>query len=77
MQSVAVAHGAVGDVERATRWVTNREVNHGSAQVADALDASKLWIAERDGCAHCLAYSGVVAEHGQYFPPGLTSEISR
>lgn len=72
MQSVALAHAAVADVERAARWITNREVNIGSAQVADALDAGTLWIAERDGCVHCLAYSGVLAEHGAAFPPDLT-----
>lgn len=72
MPAVAAAHGALGDLERASRWISNREVNNGSAQVADALSAGALWIAERDGCVHCLAYSGVVAPHGQHFPPDLT-----
>lgn len=72
MPAVAVANAATFDVERASRWVTNREINHGSAQVADALDAGKMWVAERDACLHCIAYSGVIAEHGQHFPPDLT-----
>jgi hypothetical protein len=72
MSAVAAAHAAVSDVERASRWVTNREVNHGSAQVADVLNAGKMWVAERDACLHCIAYSGVIAEHGQHFPPDLT-----
>lgn len=72
MQAVAVANGAVGDLERAARWITNREINHGSAQVADVLDAGSLWVAERNACVHCLAYSGVVAPHRQHFPPDLT-----
>ena len=70
--AVAVASGAAADVERASRWVTNREVNHGSAQVADALGAGKMWVAERDACLHCIAYSGVIAEPGQHFPSDLT-----
>jgi hypothetical protein len=72
MPAVAAAQGSVHDVERASRWVTNREVSHGSAQVADALHAGKMWVAERDACLHCVAYSGVIAEHGQHFPPDLT-----
>lgn len=72
MPVVAAAQGSVHDVERASRWVTNREVNHGSAQVADALHAGKMWVAERDACLHCVAYSGVIAEPGQHFPPDLT-----
>lgn len=72
MRSVAMAHGAVSDLERASRWVTNREVNNGSSQLAEQLDAGLLWVAERTGCVHCLAYSGVVADHGRHFPPDLS-----
>lgn len=69
---LAAAHAAVSDVERAARWVVNREVNHGSHQVAQTLFADTMWVAERDGCVHCLAYSGVVAAYGRPFPPDLT-----
>jgi hypothetical protein len=72
MQGVAVAHGAIGDVERAARWITNRELSNGTAQVASRLNAGLLWVAERDACVHCLAYSGVIAEPEQVFPPDLT-----
>lgn len=72
MPGLAAAHAAVSDVDRAARWVVNREVNNGSHQVADVLFTDLMWVAERDACVHCLAYSGVVAAHGQPFPPDLT-----
>lgn len=72
MPVIAAAHRAVSDVELASRWVTNREVNNGSSQVASALNAGRMWVSERDACLHCVAYSGVVAELGQHFPSDLT-----
>lgn len=72
MPAVAAAHAAVSDVERASRWITNHEVNRGSYQVAAALDGGVMWVAERNACVHCLAYSGVVADNGNSFPPDLT-----
>jgi hypothetical protein len=72
MPAVAAANGAVSDVERASRWITNNEVNNGSAQVAGALDAGVMWVAERSACLNCIAYSGVVADAGNSFPPDLT-----
>ena len=72
MQGVAAANLAVTDLDRAARWMTNREVNNGTYQVADVIDAGLLWVAERNACVHCLAYSGVLAEPGNAFPPDLT-----
>lgn len=72
MMAVAAAYRAVHDVERASRWITNHEVNYGSWQVASSLNAGSMWVAERNACLHCIAYSGVVASSGNSFPPDLT-----
>lgn len=69
---LAAAHAAVSDVERAARWVVNREVNHGSHQVAETLFTDLMWVAERDGCVVCLALSGHVAAYGTYFDEHAT-----
>lgn len=70
--ALAAAHTAINDVDRAARWVVNREVNNGIGQLASVLFADTMWVAERDGCVVCLAYSGVVAPYGRDFPPDLT-----
>lgn len=69
---VARAHTSVTASEAATRWAANRAVNAGVAAVARRHDLNLLWIAERDACLHCLAYSGLVTEPGRPFPSGLT-----
>lgn len=46
--------------------------NDGSTKVADVARVPTVWIAERNACVHCLAYSGQVAEPGKDFPGGLT-----
>jgi len=71
-RALAKAHGAVTTLERTARWAVNRASAVGAAHVADALDAGLLWVAERDACVHCLAYSGRVANTGKQFPGGLT-----
>lgn len=58
--------------EATARWVANRGVAAGATQVTDTVGAAKLWIAERDACLTCLAYSGQVAPAGADFPAGLT-----
>ena len=72
MMGIAAANRAVTDVERAARWITNRELNNGSYQVSTAMDAGVLWVAEGNACVHCLAYSGVTTDPGNSFPPDLT-----
>lgn len=69
---LARAHQAVTTAEGDTRWVANRAVNAGAAAVARAHGWDLIWIAERDACLHCLAYSGHVAAPGVPFPAGLT-----
>lgn len=58
--------------EAAARWLANRAANEGAAAVADANGAQRMWVAERDACLTCLAYSGRLAEPGEPFPAGLT-----
>lgn len=44
----------------------------GVRQVAKEASLPVVWIAERNACVHCLAYSGRVAQPGKPFPGGLT-----
>jgi hypothetical protein len=59
-------------LDRAIAWETETGVTEGSTQVAKQLGTQKLWIAERDGCLTCLAYSGEVVDAHGTFPAGLT-----
>jgi hypothetical protein len=70
--ALSPAQQAATATEATATWATNKAVNDGVAAVADQLDAERLWVAERDACVHCLAYSGHVARAGQGFPVGLT-----
>jgi len=69
---MAKARQAVTTAEADTRWVANRSINAGSAAVAKQHGWNLLWVAERDACLHCLAYSGHVTTPGAPFPAGLT-----
>jgi hypothetical protein len=63
---------AVTTADRAATLVVNKASNSGSDAVSEALDAERLWLAERDACLGCLAYAGQVAKVGESFPIGLT-----
>lgn len=63
---------AVTTADRAATLVVNKASNSGADAVSDALDAERLWLAERDACLGCLAYAGQVAKVGESFPIGLT-----
>ncbi|PKV95916.1 hypothetical protein ATK30_6849 [Amycolatopsis echigonensis] len=52
------AQHAANIVDRAARTLTNEHLNQGITTVADQVDGTPLWIAERDACVHCLALSG-------------------
>lgn len=67
-----LAGGAVRRAEADTRWAANRAVNAGARSVAEAVGYRLMWVAERDACLHCLAYSGRVEEPGDLFPGELT-----
>lgn len=62
----------VDHVAASTRWIANRTVNDGAAQVADADHVARLWVAERNACLTCLAYAGELAAPGEPFPAGLS-----
>lgn len=55
-----------------TRWLANRASNEGLLQVAaETKGIVVVWVAERDGCVHCLAYAGHKRSKRGY-PAGLT-----
>jgi len=68
----AAAYRAVTQAQADTRWAANRSVNAGTAEVAQREGASLLWVAERDACLHCLAFSGWSVPAGEMFPMNLT-----
>jgi hypothetical protein len=69
---VAVAGRAVRSNEATARWAVNRANNQGIDVVASQLEADTVWLAERDACVVCLAYSGRIAPFGAAFSPDLT-----
>jgi hypothetical protein len=71
-RAMAKANTAATSLERTARWAVNRASATGAVAVAERLGAGLLWVAERDACVHCLAYSGKVAKPGKSFPGGLT-----
>lgn len=70
--ALATAHRAVHSLERTARWGVNRSVAEGTTVVTEEAGASRLWLAERDACVHCLAYAGEIAGPGRAFRGGLT-----
>lgn len=59
-------------MQRATTWSVNNAKNSAITKVALETGETLTWISERDGCVHCLAYSGEVARPNGQFPRGLT-----
>jgi len=64
---VGKAHTSVSRSKATARWVANRAVSAGTSAVARASGSNLLWVAERNGCLDCLAYSGWVTEPGKPF----------
>lgn len=50
----------------------NGAANDASIDVANAVEVDIVWIAERDACVDCAAYSGTVISSSEQFPGGLT-----
>lgn len=69
---LAKATQAVNAVAAGTREAANKAINDGARAAAEADGAQVLWIAERNACLTCLAYSGELADPGEPFPAGLT-----
>lgn len=59
-------------IERQVSDGINRAGNEGATAIADAAGLPTVWVAETNGCVHCLRYSGIVAKPGKAFPGGLT-----
>lgn len=64
--------GAANSTRGRVTEVINRGGNEGLTAVANEAGLPTVWIAERNACVHCLAYSGRVAKVGGTFPGGLT-----
>lgn len=56
-------------VQGHARLVANEGINAGTAEVARTMKLRLLWVAERNGCLHCLAHAGHAVEPGRKFPP--------
>lgn len=69
---LAKSHQAVTKADAEARWIAERAVSAGTAAAAKSVGANLLWVAERDGCLHCLAYAGQIVKPGTEFPHGLT-----
>lgn len=57
--------------ERAIAWAVNNSSNSAVSKLALKAGETMTWIPERDGCVHCIAYSGVRSTKTG-FPKGLT-----
>lgn len=67
------ARGAMDLVRAAVSRLIGGAMAAGQAAVSDAVDAPfEVWVAERDACARCTAYSGEVVATGANFPGGLS-----
>jgi hypothetical protein len=69
--ATATAANTANIVEGSARWIVNRGVSAGVQQAAKSQRLQTVWRAERDGCVHCMAYSGKV-DRGNGWPTGLT-----
>lgn len=70
--ALAVANQARASAERAAAWAINQAAADAVLGEADRLGGQVVWVAERDACVACLAYSGQLATPGGSFPVGLT-----
>jgi hypothetical protein len=52
--------------------IVHERINAGTADVVTEAGGELVWLAERDACVHCLAYSGRVRGEDGTFPWGLT-----
>jgi hypothetical protein len=69
--ALVTARVAVSRVEAAIAAHVTSAASEAVRDVARNTGAEIIWVAERDGCAHCLAYSGETTAIG-VFPHGLT-----
>lgn len=71
--ALAMLYGNAAHTRRVIETQVNTAANEAAADVASAADLPVVWVAERNACVRCLAYSGrVVPRAGDSFPVGLT-----
>lgn len=70
--AVARARRAVTRIETITAYETTRAAAVGVLDVARDTGADVVWVAERNGCLHCLAYSGETTSPDDAFRSGLS-----
>lgn len=75
LAAIGTVRRARAAVDSAVRWLVGQAANDGSEAMVKDLGADKLWIAERDSCVHCAAYSGHVVGADKDFPGGLTFDV--
>lgn len=63
---VTRAQSAAFGAERIAHWIVNYAANQGSRDTARRLGLERVWIAERNACATCLALSGTVSVDGAF-----------
>jgi len=72
MAAVGSANKGANALRALARTSVNEAHSAGVREVADRYDYGRVWVAERDGCVHCLAYAGEIAWEGADFPTGRT-----
>lgn len=74
--AVARARTAVRRIDTITAYELTRAATEGVLDVAKDQGTQVMWVAERNGCLHCLAYSGATTNPSgtpsKGFPEGLT-----
>jgi len=68
---VAARRAATG-LETDAGWVVHRGITLSKHVAAEEIGLALVWVAERNACLNCLAYSGRVIAPGGLFPSGLT-----
>jgi hypothetical protein len=69
---LAAARRAVTGAETDAGWVVHRGLTLSKHVAAEERGLSLVWVAERNACLNCLAYSGRVIAPRGLFPAGLT-----
>ncbi len=68
--AIATATRAVRRIEATVAFEMTAAAAAGVSDVATSVGAGRIWVAERSGCLHCLAYVGQTTWSA--FPAGLT-----
>lgn len=70
--ALATARRATTRVKAANTWHVHRAASEAVTDAARGWRLARRWVAERDGCLHCLAYQGEIAAPDYPFRAGLT-----